>query len=165
MDIEISEDDLKKWNELVQSYKRYVLAHQAFFQPGVDRVGAIRRALVSGDRGVALATAAYLSTDEHRHLFNEWVRLLRGEGSFQAVRNFILGLPRDWVMERIEQAVEPYLNDAIDFRRYLSFYHDLDRRLMVKLARRAMAHPDPETRETGAEFLEDAGDADIVTTE
>jgi hypothetical protein len=155
MSEKISNNDIAIWNELVENYKRYVLTQQAFFRTSIDRVALIRRALHTSDRFIAVSIAQYLSPAEHMQLFDEWVRWSRAEGCLPAVRNYILSLPREWVMERIEQAVEPYLRDNVeeDFRRYLELYYILDRGLTLKLAWRASKHPNEEIQEAGKDFL------------
>lgn len=152
MSEEVSENDIALWNELVQSYDCYALARQAFFQGSIDRVALIRRALPTSDRLVAVGMAQYLSPAEHIQLFDEWVRWSR---ALPAARDYILSLPREWVLERIEQAVEPNLCDADEqiFRRYLELYYTLDPDLTAKLVKRALEHPDDAIQEAGKDFL------------
>jgi len=151
----IPQRELAAWDELVRCYKKYVLAHQAFFQSSLNRVAVIRKALHSKDRAVAVGMARYLTPEEHMALFDEWAYWASSQGCIPAVRNYILSLPREWVMERIEQAVEPYLVDGTeeDFRRYLELYYALDRGLTDKLARRALEHSDEAIQEAGRDFL------------
>lgn len=148
-------NDIDAWNELAESYKRYILAHQAFFGRSADRVGLIRSALHSSDRLIAVSMAQYLSLADHLLLFDEWVRLSRVVGCLPAVRDYILSLPRGWVLEHIEQEVEPFLRNGVedDFRRYLELYYALDRDLTAKLAQRAFDHPDEAIRQLGRDFI------------
>lgn len=155
MNAELSEHDVVAWNELAESYKRYILAHQAFFRSPVDRVSLIRQALHTRDRLVAVEMARYLSPSEHEQLFPEWIYWSRAQGCLPAVRSYILSLPKEWVMEHIEDEVEPYLREGTeeDFRRYLELYYALDRSLTKKLARRAIGHPNQAIQEAGKDFL------------
>lgn len=155
MSEDISENDIAAWNELAERYKHYALAHRAFFRSSIDRVALIRKALNTSDRLLAVSIAQYLSPEEHKELFDEWVRWSRAVGCLPAVRDYILALPREWVMQHIEREVEPYLRDGAeeDFRRYLELYYALDHRLTAKLARRALNHPIEEIQEAGKEFI------------
>jgi hypothetical protein len=159
MSEDISKNEIALWNELVESYDRYALAHRAFFQSPIDRVAIIKWALCKKDLRPAVRAvriAQYLSQEEHMLLFDEWVHWLTVECCHSPLRDYILALPREWVLERIEQAVEPHLLNAddIDFRRYLELYYDLDHHLaLMKLALRALEHQDEQIKEVGREFL------------
>ena len=79
-------------------------------------------------------------------------------------RKFILALPRDWVLERVEAIAEPYLinGDMEEYRRYLELYLLLDEELTRKLAQRALAHSDPDVIEAGQDFIEILGDENRI---
>lgn len=151
----IPDKDMAVWRELAESSKRYTHAHRTFFQGSVDRVAVIRRVLRSEDRLLAVGLAQYLRPEEHMQLFNEWVGWSRTIGCWPAVHNYILSLPRDWVLEHIEETAEPYLREAddTDINMYLLLYNALDPGLATKLARRALEHPDAEIQAIGKEFL------------
>ncbi len=155
MSKEISENDLAAWNELSESHKRFIIARMAFYQSNIDRVALIQRAMHTSDRALALSLAQYLSPAEHMHLFDAWVYWATTDACLPATHNYILSLPKEWVMERIEEAVEPRLRngDEIDFRRYLELYYNLDRDLAAKLARRALHQPDKGIQEAGRDYL------------
>src|SRR5262249_56320922 len=128
-----------------------------FFAEGVDRVAVMGSALRGKERSAALVVASPLTVPERLLLFPEWVYLASwAHGAIQIPRDMILSLPREWVLANIEQEVEPLLRDGTDdeYRRFLELYELLDRELTLKLARRAAAHPDPNIREAGEDFLE-----------
>jgi hypothetical protein len=155
MSKELSQSDIAFWTELAESHKRFIRARMAFYQSNLDRVALIRRALHTNDQSLALSLAQYLSPAEHMQLFDDWVFWSTTVSCLPAAHNYILSLPKEWVMERIEQAVEPHLRDGdeLDFRRYLELYYNLDRDLATKLARRALDHPDQAIQEAGKEYL------------
>ena len=78
-----------------------------------------------------------------------------GHGSIEAVRDLILSLPRDWVINDIEREAEPLLQkgDYDEHRRFLELYELLDADMTQRLARRAAANPDPDIREAGEDHL------------
>lgn len=150
-------DNSALWQYLVRSFREYKKCLGDFFSEKVDRAALIRSAIGTNDRVVAIEVAYYLNEDEHKKLFDVWVGGASTANSFVHIfRKFILSLPHDWVMERIETAVEQYLtNGEMDeYRRFLELYLLLDIDLTFKLAERAAAHTDLEVREAGYDFLE-----------
>jgi len=77
-------------------------------------------------------------------------------GYLWAFRSIILRLPREWLAANIEEAAEPFLESGDDctYRRFLELYIDVSPTLVRRLAERALASTDPDTREAGADFLE-----------
>ena len=150
----IDESD-KLRQDLVNSFRAYTEAVGKFLSKGVDRVSLIRE-IIREDINVALKLAEYLSESEHKQLFNIWVGGASHHKYVGMYRKFITALPRDWVLERIEAAAEPYLidGDMEEYRRYLELYLLLDEELTRKLAQRALAHSDPEVVEAGQDFIE-----------
>jgi len=146
-------DKLKQ--DLVNSFYADSNAPARFFSEGVDRAGLVREIMVE-DRNVALKLAEYLSESEYKQLFDLWVGGASHHKYVTMYRKFILALPRDWVLERIEAAAEPHLinGDMEEYRRYLELYLLLDEGLTRKLAQRALAHSDPEVKEAGQDFIE-----------
>ena len=119
---ESSANALAVWNELAETYARFIRARMAFYQSNIDRTALIRRAMrTPRDRPLAIKLARYLSPTEHMELFEEWAFWSTDTDWSPEVHKFILSLPKEWVMERIEQAAEPNLRkgDETDFRRYL----------------------------------------------
>jgi len=159
MSTNLSEQDQDAWSRLAESYKTFSLALREFFSESIDRIAIMREALKGEDKHAAIYILAHLGIEDHKLLFKELVFLASyAHGAIQAIRNIILSLPRDWVLGHIEEAAEPLLRsdgDDIDdtYRRLLELYSQLDRSLALKLARRAAAHSDHDTREAGEEFL------------
>lgn len=77
-------------------------------------------------------------------------------GYLGAFRSIILRMPKDWLADHIEGAAEPLLQSGDDgtYRRFLELYVNIDPALVRRLAERALASTDPDTREAGADFLE-----------
>ena len=149
--------------DLVSSFWAYTEALGKFLSEGVDRVSLIRE-ILGTDRDAALKLAEYLNESEHKQLFNIWVGGASHHKYVSIYRKFILALPRDWVLERVEDAAEPYLinGDMEEYRRYLELYLLLDEVLTRKLAHRALAHSDPEVVEAGQDFIEILGDENRI---
>src|SRR5215813_2194610 len=87
--------------DLISSFWAYTEALGKFLSEGVDRVSLVRE-IMREDRVVALKLAEYLSESEHKQLFNLWVGGASHHKYVSLYRKFILALPRDWVLERVE---------------------------------------------------------------
>jgi hypothetical protein len=124
----------------------------------IDRVAIIQRAIqLERDTATVLIVLQSLPTTELAHLFPELVRLAsKLQGGAEVVRNAIHSLPRAWVVAHIEAIAELLLEreDAIDeYRRLLELYCTLDRDLTLRLAKKAIRHPNAEISEAGEDFL------------
>jgi hypothetical protein len=110
-----------------------------------------------GGRYAAIYAAQRMNPEQLKPLFEELLYLSSFEqGQIQYVRDLIHALPRHWVLARIETDAEPLLANDPDnaYRRLLELYEHLDSELMLRLARRAAAHTDPDIRKAGEDFLE-----------
>jgi hypothetical protein len=72
-------------------------------------------------------------------------------------RASLLALPREWVLQHIEEAAEPLLRaeEEWEYRRLLEVCWKLDFELVRKLASRGMGSENPEVRETGEDCLKE----------
>jgi len=116
----------------------------------------MKSALLGKDRNIAIHLLQYLPQTEQIQLFGELVFLSSfSHGAVGTVHQVILSMPRDWVLNNIEQIAEPFLTKGTydEFRRLLELYLELDRDLTSRLARRAAKNGDPDIREAGEEFL------------
>jgi shikimate kinase len=164
-DTNSSEKQADLWDRLTGAFEKYAEMLGEFFSEGVDRVALIRQAVRMRDNTpIALNVACLLKEDEHKQLFDLWVAGASYHKSVHIYRKFILALPRDWVLERIEAEAEPLLlnGDLEEYRRFLELFLLLDEELTRKLALRALAHSDPEVVEAGQDFLEILGDKDWI---
>jgi hypothetical protein len=144
------------WDRLSTSYMMYAQALKDFFSGDVDHIRLMKIALMGKDRIIAIHLLQYLSQSEHLQLFDELVYLSSfSHGSIEAVRQVILAMPRDWVLENIEQTTEPLLKNGTydEYRRLLELYLELDPEITLKLAQRAIKHEDPDIREVGVDFI------------
>ena len=151
-----SATDADLWRDLVEKDSAFAAASYAFMTGAKNRAAMVREGLLGRDRHTALLVARCLTVEEKKELFPALVFLASfGHGSIQAVRDLILSLPRDWVIERIEREVEPLLQkgDYEEYRRFLELYELLDADMTQRLARRAAANPDPDIREAGEDYL------------
>jgi hypothetical protein len=146
------------WGRLVEAELNASKAFRAFFSEGVDRVPWVRHGLRSGGMGrsAALRFFSYLTIPEQQQLFPDLVFLASSaHGSIDYVRDLILAMPRDWVLNNIEREAEPHLREGTydEYRRFLELYGLLDAGMTQRLARRAVAHADPDIREAGEDYL------------
>ncbi len=146
------------WQSLVEGREATVRTFQAFIAEGTDRVGMLRRGMVGDviDRLTALGLFPYLEVSEQIQLFDLLLQLCLPVKYATRARYLIASLPRDWVLANVEKVVEPTLEhcDHVDYRMLFELYLLLDKNLALKLANRALAHPDAEIREAGGDYLE-----------
>lgn len=154
------------WGRLVDKIRSFYQARMELFKakkeflaPGTDRVSLMRYALRGQEGAAAIEVAAELPPDELIQIFSELVFVAgygHHLGNLPAVRELIGALPRDWVLQNIEETVEPMLIDATywEYRRLLELYATLDGELTRRLALRALQHADAEIHEAGQDALE-----------
>jgi hypothetical protein len=144
------------WQQVLDTHQQYTKALNEFLVTPADKVEVLRQALHSKDRLLALQAIHSLSEEERKALLPEWVNLARSvHGPFQVAWNIIQALPRDWMLQHIENCVDAILQAEIedDYWMFLQLYSRLDLTLQQKLARRAAAHGDPAIRELSEEYL------------
>jgi hypothetical protein len=152
----LSHNDITVWQKLVEQHKAFALALKEFFAEGVDRVALMKDGLRSQDRATAIYLLTYLKVSELEGLWPELIYLASfSHGAIKTIRDAILSLPQEWVLARIEEAVEPLLQQGTydEYRRFLELYIDLDHELALKLALRAVEHSDFDIREAGEDTL------------
>jgi hypothetical protein len=155
----MSETSMTLWDSVRDEFVRGVAAPADFFRPGVDRVALIRRALKlpgGNNRAAAVALLRKMPPQEQQLLFPELIQLARSaHGSIGAVREIILSLPREWVLQRIDAEVEPILRNEEydDYWMFLELYEKLDPVRAVNLARRAAGSANAAIRDLGSERL------------
>lgn len=156
-----SQSSAAVWRDLVKKHlsgndEDLAEAINRFFANDIDRVAVLKQALRSKDRPTAVFLLPYLPVSELQELFNELIFLASfSHGAVQTIREAILSLPREWVLDRIEDATEPLLVSGTydEYRRLLELYMEMDRRKAKKWALRAAANPDSDIREAGEDFL------------
>ncbi len=147
------------WPRLVESHTASSLARREFFADGVDRIEMVRAGLSlpqGNDAATAFHLLRHMKVGEQMQLFRELIHLARAaHGYFHPAWEVILSLPKDWVLARIEQEVDPILanEEETDYYMFLQLYDKLDRNLTLKLARRAASHADSQIRELGEDYL------------
>ena len=145
------------WNELKYAYANFVKAQMNFFQKSPDIVATLRRALDDPEeRILALETAALLPIEQRQSLFFDLLTCVSYcHGATALSRDLILSLPRKWILQHIEDAVEPILQAGgyEEYQALLDLYFLLDRDLTRRLATRALNQSDPELNEIASDFL------------
>lgn len=105
---------------------------------------------------IVLAMFDYMNQDELCQIFDGIVYIASTSISYAGyIREVILGLPHDWVVDRIEASAVPFLDDPGDPDPFIAYsllvglYERLDAGITVRLAERAMRHTNEEIRELG----------------
>ena len=149
------------WAAVLADEGRLFVSRMAFLSSAMDRIGVLRAALGSAaQRGTALRMLPFCSVEERQQLFDDLVRLCSvGHSDVVLCREAIGSLPRDWVLERIEDSADAVLatGGEEEYRRLLELYVDLDADLTRRLATRATHNDDTGVREAGDDFLRRLG--------
>lgn len=76
-------------------------------------------------------------------------------GGLPAVRIAIKSLPREWILEHIENGAEGYLknDDYEQYRRFLELFSEIDESITRTLAIRASKSQEFDIREAGEDYL------------
>ena len=160
------QDTISAWEHLTAAHQSYLSASAAcqdaiakINSEAVDRVALLRYGLRRGGKITAFQLAEFLTTEEKKELLNEWVLYaIHPHSDLELARRIIKSLPRDWLLENIETAVEPLLQEggADAFYGVLDFYVDLDfRDHFARLADRATRSSDPSIHEVGEQAIKD----------
>ncbi|WP_155634124.1 hypothetical protein [Burkholderia territorii] len=152
----MEEQDINSWVELKRAFCDYVRLRGDFLKKK-SAIDFIRNALsVPEERGVAISLVASYPAMERIVFFSQLVSLASYVNGFtEESRELILKLPREWVMERIEDEVSGILvsADYEEYRCLLELCCELSRDLMIKFAKQALASEDEDIKEAGADYL------------
>ncbi|MEB3193362.1 MAG: hypothetical protein VKL42_23715 [Snowella sp.] len=148
--------DLTLWQELVDQAHTYQQANQAFFQNCQDRLAILKKALHHPtQRKVALDFCCYLTLEERQSLLDDLVKLASvGHSDIEQVRQIILSLPQDWLLNNIENSANQVLEKATDeeYRRLLELYVKIHISITRRLIQQALNSDDPDICEVGQDF-------------
>lgn len=144
------------WDNVVMSYKAYLEATSHFLTADIDRVSLLKKALQGPDRKTAFHLLKFVELEELQQLFEKLVFWAStSHSAIGVVREAIKSLPREWVIEHIEQVAEPLLMKGTydEYRRLLELYVEIDPELTRRLAKRAIQSSDLDIREAGQDFI------------
>jgi hypothetical protein len=159
MSTQPTEPDLALWRRLAGAHQAWISAQADFFTKDVDRVRLLRWALANDDELTAFSLARKLHFQELMSLFDVWVYWAANSQSYiEVTHEIIKSLPRSWVIENIEPIVEPIVkrNDYHLYMMIFALYREIDRDLTLRLAKRALTHPESRVQSLGKHYLEQA---------
>jgi hypothetical protein len=139
-----------------ENARAYDTAEASFLASGPERLEILSKALLSADRHLGITVCERLSPVDLTSMFDALVFYASWDnGLVGMARRLIKAMPRQWVLERIEAAAEPYLAEGGEqYRRFLELYEELSDALTRKLAERALAHSDPTVQEAGQDAMD-----------
>lgn len=143
-----------QWIQLVHADNKYHAILQEFLK-SPSRIETIKKELLSGERTSAITVATFLNTEDLKAIINELVFLASFvHGQIQTIRELILSLPKDWLIQNIEKAAEPILAKGSyeEYRRLLELYVQIDNDLLKRLVERALLSTDSDILEAGKDF-------------
>jgi hypothetical protein len=151
-------DPNETWKQLELSYEPFRHAVDAFLKCTKDqRVTAIKANYQANRPLVILLLSALVLVEDLEELLPFLLSQAESiHGYLWAFYSIILRIPRDWLAAHIENAAEPFLRSGDDgtYRRFFELYLDIDVTLARRLAERALASSDADTREAGTDFME-----------
>jgi hypothetical protein len=109
------------------------------------------------NRRLVVALLDYLDQEDLKALLPFLMSHVRSvHGYISYFRRAILSLPKEWLLEHIEEAAEPILQSGDDeeYRRFLELYLQINPELTRRLAQRALASSNPNVQEAGQDFME-----------
>jgi hypothetical protein len=150
--------DESLWRRVVDTHTAALEASETFMREATDRVEVLRRALRGTvvERLAALGASHRMAVDERKAIFPDLLELCTSQKFGCSAQDIVLGLPRDWVIDNIEAAARPLLDQAdnIDYLMLLSLYERLGNDLAMRLAREGASSSDFDIRELGEEYLQ-----------
>ena len=157
MSNDISEPALSSWNECIRlEFEYYTARYHLHLKHRSELLALVKQGLESArDAHLAFQMAKALTEEEKLTLLPILLGWCSSMKYSKEARDLILHMPREYLLENIEVAVEPTLaqNDFLDWVNILSLFADLDLAVAHRQANKMLAHSDSELREWGEEFL------------
>ena len=145
------------WRRLVEAESAFYAARASLFSSCRNQlVDLVRKGLENpSHRVTALGLVEVLTIEERQQLLPDLLSLACCcHGLTVDARELVLELPREWLIQNIEQAAEPLLgfDDYEEYRGLFQIYLKLDLTLARKLAKRAANHYDADIKDAADDF-------------
>jgi hypothetical protein len=159
--MESSSEALKTWNRIKQETSKNKgipedLINEFIKLESSDRVSLFQKAFHNSDRNLGLMLLKYLDQEELISLFSDLIYLSSfAHGGLVYMRDVIKTLPKEWVVDNIEEVAEKYLlnGDYETYRCLLGLFFEVDKGITLRLAMKAASSTDINVREAGEDFL------------
>ena len=151
------EDISALWKQMEGAHETLMRTLGQFFKGDESARLAFLREQYNGNRNLVLFVLQYLPQEELKKVLPFLLEHARSvHGHLHKVREIILTIPKEWLVDHIEAAADPLLESATydDYRRFLELYFAIDLNLTERLARRAKDSADPDIKEAGEDFME-----------
>ena len=103
----------ERWQKVVETHHEFINAVQDFLNSNNDRINMMKQALRGPTRATAIYLLPYINAEELQLLFSELILLSSfSHGGINVVREAVLRLPRQWVLDHIEDVSETYLSNG-----------------------------------------------------
>ena len=147
------------WRRLVQAEAAFYAARGSLFTTCRNELVELSRLALHtpNQRVTALGIIKLLSIEEQQSLLPDLLSLACfNHGQTAVARELVLALPREWLINRIEEAAEPLLQfDSYEEYLWLfEIYMELDASLARKLAQRAADHSDVDIQDAARHFYQ-----------
>lgn len=156
MDEPTSPDARQLWQNLKDAEHAFHAARMALFRVG-DIADILYEALHNvAERGTALRVLLIQPEQARRRVFHRLVELASvGHNDIQLVRDVILSMDRQWVLEHIGPEVDWVLDNALEYEEYRRLVELLDMigsPHLATLVTRAAASDDYDSREVAEDY-------------
>lgn len=151
----MSSKDQDLWNDFAETYDTFIKARMNFFKNVTDRVEILRHGL-RYNTALAFDVMQYIEDHEKQALLPDLLpQAISVHGLTHLAQEHIWSLPKEWLVENIEQHAEPILthNDYSDYWGLLELYFHIDHDLTRRLAERASKSDAYDIREAGEDYL------------
>lgn len=151
-----SAEGLRHWERLAVAHQAYVGEKQALLQGPhrAELAALIRHAF---ERHIGMEAAAELLPglhDEERKALLPVMLAPRPAGRHADVaKAFVAVLPREWLLQVVEEAGPPFASGGLDWAHVLGVYEALDPALAQELAARMVKHVDADIARCGQAYL------------
>lgn len=155
-----------RWKELDDAYTQLSNAKDKYFKlreiakQSIDVVEEFRFGAPGISREIAFEKAKYLSIEERKNIFPDLVAYASyAHGFTEASRDLIVGLPREWVLLKIEEIAAPILKNGSheEYSDFLDLYKLISPSLFDSLIRRCAMSDELEIREIASDYTQKQG--------
>lgn len=155
MTIGLTEEDLRRWHDVVAAHQLYIRARMQLWR-SPSLVELIRKGMNNPDeRATAVDIAAMLPDLSKKEVLPDLLALTSySHGLTAACMEIVMSLPKEWLLSVIEHYAEPILQNGTseEYQALLQLYARIDKELAMRLAKRALYHPDSDVRSIGEEY-------------
>jgi hypothetical protein len=145
------------WQRVIDCNQACAEASDVFLQRVHDPVRLIRKGLHGSVVEIMTALGLLWKIDalERVQVLEDLLRLSLSQKFLQETKRLIQSLPKKWLAEHLEEAIQPLLQgaDSRDYLMLIGLCDSADRRIATELAQKASQSDDGDIKEVGEDYL------------